>query len=184
MAVKIPIHERVTRQLLAELVAALPAWMDEEIEAATATAADKAAAVAERLDPLGNDPGLFCPVLIEGPAGVSEGGDGDDGIVTYEAEYVVQVFLPAVEGSAVNHAAMQQRWVARFEAALPKVYDLAEAGTGESLATDVVPVGHDTPVRVKDKRVLDYVAEAAFEVHFDTYRANPYQGPGNTERTE
>lgn len=188
MAVKIPIRERIARELKARVVAALPGWMDQEIEAGTATAAEKAAAVCERLNPQGNDPPVFSPVVIPGPAVASPAGDGgnggDGGLVEWTAEYVVQVFLPVVEGSALEPETMQNRWVAYLEAALSEDVSLVETETGDHLAENVEPTGHDTPLRVKEQSVVDYVAEVAFDVQYSTYRGNPYEGPGNTERTE
>jgi len=181
MAEKLTIKRRVELQLIAALGALLPTWMDEEVAAGRATADDKTRAGVKELDQRGNDDSLFSLYLDGQDEELDEGSQGDGGTMLRTFEMILATrAMSASTGDEPANAA-HDRWIGRLEEAVSADPYVVEAATSQPLAIDIVVTDTLRGPFTEDMPAL--ASMIVFEVHYETLRKNPYQGPANTERT-
>lgn len=192
------LKERIELRLLDHLAARLPVWMAEEVEAGRATAADAARATVERHDVRGNADEAFALIIVPGPESTAAGGEGqpslDTTVVPIELELCVA--KPPLAQDPESSAATFNRWLGRLHRATcgkasasdDGLLDAAEQLTDDApdhedeiLALHVLKTGSSNPPLAD--RQPEFFVILQLNVHFDTYRGDPYAGPGSTERS-
>lgn len=162
MAEKLSIEERIERQLVANVA---------EIDGV---------ARVERWDERGNSGETWTAQVLMDTAQGAEGGDGPS-ITTVRQEVAVGVLVARGESDSDEGALVRTRWVARLKEKILADPDLVEDGTGERLCNDIRWVRSPRPITTQ--RQAEFWAIAVFELEYDEDRADPYAGPGVTERT-
>ena len=162
MAEKLPVAERVERQLLANLAS---------ITGVNAT---------YRWDEHGNKSGSGDGMIVMDNATVEEDGDGPSTTLVRQ-QFQAGVMVSRDKDDSDVGAFVKNRFIARIKEKILADTELTEDATGERLALDIRFMGTPPPLKVAGKP--RFWAIAAFEVAYIEDRSDPYTGPGVTERT-
>lgn len=184
MPTPVSIHERIDRELIRRMAAALPEWVREEQDAGRMTAHDAAVAEVYRFDQDEDQEEnyhLFSPVLLSDDNGASPGGQGGGGFTTWRRPMSWMVFWQKrqqVEPAATTH----NRIAAWLESHTIDDDQLLEGTTNAPLLTDM-EMGSIELIEPVDGQT-NMVTGISFDLIYDTRRGNPYQGPATHERLE
>lgn len=164
MPEKISVKERIERRL-AELIAAVAGVSG-----------------VERWEAIGNSRDAFSAVIIAEDESANEGGSGGDTDALTSLTMIVRVELLVAQrdDDTDSSSFVHNRWLALLEQAVMADPSLVEPSTGEALAVDVRKAASSNPPVEDDQPEFFTIID--FEVTYDTYRADPYTGPGITER--